>query len=144
MWWAKHCQVSYLVHGQVVLSVWKFTNNSCVTLPFLRAVMLTSLSANSKSFTLTLLHSEWPKLHRVLAVLSAKGLKAFSWWGNRSSNSFLSMKDFVRTKFSVSKSSCRCVSILEICSLSVQEVDTHDCFEMFYRILLQKSSEIFS
>ena len=24
---------------------------------------------------LTLLHSEWPKLHRVLAVLSAKGLK---------------------------------------------------------------------
>ena len=23
---------------------------------------------------LTLLHSEWPKLHRVLAVLSAKGL----------------------------------------------------------------------
>ena len=24
---------------------------------------------------LTLLHSEWPKLHRVLAILSAKGLK---------------------------------------------------------------------
>ena len=25
---------------------------------------------------LTLLHSEWPKLHRVLAILSAKGLRA--------------------------------------------------------------------
>ena len=25
--------------------------------------------------TFTLLHSEWPKLHRVLAVLSAKGLR---------------------------------------------------------------------
>ena len=26
------------------------------------------------SFTLTLLHSEWPKLHGVLAILSSKGL----------------------------------------------------------------------
>ena len=28
--------------------------------------------------TLTLLHSEWPKLHRVLAVLSAIGLNILS------------------------------------------------------------------
>ena len=28
----------------------------------------------SSGLLLTLLHSEWPKLHRVLAVLSAKGL----------------------------------------------------------------------
>ena len=26
------------------------------------------------NFSLALLHSEWPKLHRVLAILSAKGL----------------------------------------------------------------------
>ena len=41
--------------------------------------------------SLTLLHSEWPKLHRVSAVLSAKGLKiafqravssGFSWFAN--------------------------------------------------------------
>ena len=29
------------------------------------------------TFNLTLLHSEWPKLHRVLAILSAIGLSAF-------------------------------------------------------------------
>ena len=27
--------------------------------------------------SLTLLHSEWPKLHRVLAILSAKGLTVY-------------------------------------------------------------------
>ena len=28
----------------------------------------------SSAITLTLLHSEWPELHRVLAILSAKGI----------------------------------------------------------------------
>ena len=32
-------------------------------------------SANQGKIALTLLHSEWPKLHRVLAVLSAIGLR---------------------------------------------------------------------
>ena len=34
-------------------------------------------SINNSSLSLTLLHSEWPKLYGVLAVLSAIGLKAF-------------------------------------------------------------------
>ena len=35
-----------------------------------------TLTSNTNKFQhhLTLLHSEWPKLHRVLAILSAKGL----------------------------------------------------------------------
>ena len=37
--------------------------------------------ANS-DIRLTLLHSEWPKLHRVLAVLSAIGLKGNSQFSN--------------------------------------------------------------
>ena len=36
---------------------------------------LLSCSPRSQFFPLTLLHSEWPKLHRVLAVLSAVGLR---------------------------------------------------------------------
>ena len=33
-----------------------------------------SLTKSLLKHSLTLLHSEWPKLHRVLAVLSVKGL----------------------------------------------------------------------
>ena len=40
----------------------------------LRKMFIVDLCAVMQNSGLTLLHSEWPKLHRVLAILSAVGL----------------------------------------------------------------------
>ena len=52
---------------------------AAVRAPCVRPVLNDTVEVNPPyivpSLSLTLLHSEWPKLHRVFAVLSAIGLK---------------------------------------------------------------------
>ena len=43
------------------------------------ATLLIFVSLFIRGQLLTLLHSEWPKLHRVLAILGAIGLKEIIW-----------------------------------------------------------------
>ena len=63
-----------------IMSVKCMDTSLCLSTIFIQGISFSDLLPRPQNLCkwdllLTLLHSEWPKLHRVLAILSAIGLK---------------------------------------------------------------------